>query len=353
MAKLSPSPRNILVRMPNWIGDAVMAMPVLHDLKSQWKDASLTVLCRSNMREIFESSPYVDKTLSFPSSSRFLYFPFGNELFRFVRGSRYDLGILLTNSFSSAYFFCLSGVKNRVGFRGNFRNAFLDKPVSFPPDKEKMHLVSVYKELLKKIGVSISPTLPELHVENSEREKAERILEENGWEKSKTLVGINPGAAYGSAKCWLPERFKALTKKILENPHIHVVYFGDKKGKPLVDEICKDISSRAINLAAQTSVSELAALIERCSLFLSNDSGPMHLASAIGTPLIALFGSTNEVKTGPCSQGIVIHKHVDCSPCYERVCPKDFRCMKNISVSEVYQEMKKLLPSIALKGEME
>ena len=113
------------------------------------------------------------------------------------------------------------------------------------------------------------------------------------------LVGINPGAAYGSAKCWLPERFRQVTEKLLKHENIQIVYFGDSVTQPLVKEICQGLPSRVINLAGVTTLRQLASLIKLCDVLLTNDSGPMHIAAAVGTPLVALFGSTNEIATGP------------------------------------------------------
>ena len=161
------------------------------------------------------------------------------------------------------------------------------------------------------------------------------LLQQFGASKDHAVVGINPGATYGSAKCWLPERFREVTKRLLEQEDVYVVYFGDQATSSLVKEICQGLPARVINVAGLTSIRELAALIKLCDVLLTNDSGPMHIAAAVGTPLVALFGSTNEVVTGPYKTGKVIHKHVECSPCYQRVCPIDFRCMKRIEADEV------------------
>jgi heptosyltransferase-2 len=118
-----------------------------------------------------------------------------------------------------------------------------------------------------------------------------------------------------------------------------VFYFGDMQGAPVVNEICENMPPRVLNLAGKTSLRELMALIDRCSVFLTNDSGPMHIASALGVPLLALFGSTSPVKTGPYNGGEVVNKRVMCSPCYRRTCPIDFRCMTSISAEEVYQKL--------------
>ena len=193
--------------------------------------------------------------------------------------------------------------------------------------------------LLEPLGIPVSQTPPCLYLTVQEQQEAKQRLAERGVHPSDLVIGINPGAAYGSAKCWLPERFKQLSQYLLNHPSLKIVFFGDKQGAPLVEKICLGLSDRVVNFAGQTSLRQLMALIQSCHLFLTNDSGPMHVASALGIPLIALFGSTSEVATGPYQGGHVIHKHVPCSPCYRRECPIDFRCMTRITVEEVYREI--------------
>jgi heptosyltransferase-2 len=196
--------------------------------------------------------------------------------------------------------------------------------------------------LLQPLNIPLSDTTPRIFLTEEEKNKAQERLHKLG-AQNKIIIGINPGAAYGSAKCWLPDRFQKLTQMLLEDSRISIVYFGDKAGTPLVDSICNQLPDRVINLAGQTTLRELIALIGACDIFLTNDSGPMHIASALNIPLLALFGSTNDTTTGPYLGGKVIHKHVECSPCYLRTCPVDFRCMKKIEVAEVYGELQSLL----------
>ncbi len=262
-----------------------------------------------------------------------------------LRYGQYDLGILLTNSFSSAWWFWRGHVQNRVGFAGNLRSFMLNNAVPLPLDLETQHQITTYKTLLAPLGIEVSKTAPRLYVTAEEQSAAAALLKLHGVVVGKhVIVGINPGAAFGSAKCWLPERFRDVTQNLLKNPNVYVVYFGDPAGAPLVHDICKDLPERVIDLAGKTSLRELIALIQSCSIFLTNDSGPMHIASALNIPLLALFGSTSDVRTGPYAMvSKVIHKHVECSPCYKRECPIDFRCMKRIEVDEVYKELQKLI----------
>lgn len=337
-------PKNIIVRMPNWIGDAVMATPVLSDLRTYYKDAKITVMCQSNIASILKNDPNVDEIYIYSKPSGWIHRAVHLEVVDQLRCGKYDLGILLTNSFSSAWWFFLGKVQNRIGYQGNFRDVLLNKTVPLPENIETQHLVITYKTLLSPLGIPLSNTLPKLYLEEDESQSALQMLEQLGIDPLKNvIIGINPGAAYGSAKCWLPERFKALNKRLAEDPRVYIIYFGDQAGVSLVDDICNGTNERVINLAGKTTIRSLMALIQKCSLFLTNDSGPMHMASALGTKLVALFGSTSDVKTGPFGNNKIIHKHVECSPCYKRECPIDFRCMTKISVEEVYQEIQKLL----------
>lgn len=338
-------PKNILIRMPNWLGDLVMATPVIHDLRHKWPKASITAMCQSNVGALLECDPNLNEIYSFKKPSGWIHRSQHLNIIETLKRGEYDLGILLTNSFSSAWWFWKGQVANRLGFACNLRSLLLNKALPFPKNKENQHLVLTYKALLKPLNIPLSSTPPTLYVSDEEKKAAQTLLESKDYDIHRhILIGINPGAAFGSAKCWLPDRFHALTKKLLEDPRVMVAYFGDPVGAPLVNDICQGFDSRVINCAGKTTIRELLALIASCAVMLTNDSGPMHIASALKIPLVALFGSTSDVKTGPYAGGIVIHKHVECSPCYKRICPIDFRCMKQIEVNEVYQAIHSQIP---------
>jgi heptosyltransferase-2 len=340
-----PAPQNVIVRMPNWLGDLVMATPVLEDLRRALPTARITAMCQSNVAPLLRHDPNLDEVYSYKRPSGWIHRQQHLAVIESLQHGEYDLGLVLTNSFSSAWWFWRGNIKNRIGYRGHWRSWLLNKAVSYPETKATQHLVLTYKMLLAPLGIPLSNTAPRLYVSNEEKQKATSLLKERGVSReSHTLIGINPGAAYGSAKCWLPDRFRSVTEKLLERPNVVILYFGDPAGAPLVNDICKGLpEDRVLNLAGKTNLRELVALIEQCSALLTNDSGPMHIAAALNTPLLALFGSTSDVQTGPYGGGTVIHKHVECSPCYKRVCPIDFRCMKRIEVDEVYQKLVGLL----------
>jgi len=340
----SETPRNIIVRMPNWLGDLVMATPVLADLRTQWPNSKITAMCQANVAPLLTWDPNIDEIFSYHRPSGWIHRSQHFAIIERLRQGEYDLGVLLTNSFSSAWWFWRGWVKNCIGYQSNIRSCLLQKAVPYPENKETQHQALTYKMLLTPMGISISETPPCLYVSEKEQQEASQILQRSGINAAEnTIVGINPGAAYGSAKCWLPERFIEVTQQLLRDPKVSVIYFGDPAGAPLVNQICQNLPNRVINLAGKTSIRELMALIQKCQVVLTNDSGPMHIAAALGTPLVALFGSTNSIKTGPNPAGQVIQKKVECAPCYKRVCPIDFRCMKGISVDEVYYAMRQAI----------
>lgn len=338
-------PKSIIVRMPNWLGDLVMATPVLEDLRAAFPNAEITAMCQANVAPLLQNDPAINELFRFERSKGLIHRISERNIVGHIKRGKYDLGILLTNSFSSAWRFWQGKVKRTIGYRNDGRGFLITDPLDFPEKRKEQHLVITYKELLKPLGIEVSETVPRLFVTEEEIEKAWGIVKRFDIPADAKLIGVNPGAAYGSAKCWLPERFKEVAQKLVDKDPNHVVlFFGDRSHKDLIDEICGGLPNRVINLAGKTSLRELLALIKICSAFLTNDSGPMHIADSLDVPLVALFGSTSPVATGPYRQRKnIVQKKVPCSPCFKRVCPIDFPCMKKIGVKEVTEAVKKQL----------
>ena len=339
MKKLQP--KNIIVRMPNWIGDLVMATPILTDLRFAFPDASITAMVYEKIGPLIEADPAIDELFLFSRAKGMIRRIRQRNIVEKLRDGNYDLGLLLTNSFSSAWRFWQGGVKNKVGFSGDGRSFLLDQAVPFPKERKTQHLVLTYKALLKHIGIPRSETAPRLFLKKDEKEGAWDFVKRFDIPAEAKLIGINPGAAYGSAKCWLPERFREVAKRLIdEDPSHFVLFFGDLSHKQLINEICTGLPARAVNLAGQTDLRLLLALISICSVFLTNDSGPMHIADSLAIPLVALFGSTDPIATGPYRHSqAVMQKKVPCSPCFRRVCPIDFPCMKGLTVEDVFKRV--------------
>jgi heptosyltransferase II len=350
--ELNIEPKNIIVRMPNWVGDMVMATPILTDLRRAFPKARITAMCRSPICDLLQEDPEIDELFCFSKASGFGRRIEKRNIIEKLRAGKYDLGVLLTHSFSSAWWFWQGKVEQRLGYDCNGRKFLLTHTLPLPKEVQTQHLVLTYKMLLAPLGIPVSETPPRLFLTDKEIEQAKTLLRQHGVTEKHQIVGINPGATYGSAKCWLPERFREITQRLLQNPDLFVVYFGDQATAMLVKEICQGLSPRVVNLAGLTSLRELASLIHLCDVLLTNDSGPMHIAAALDTPIVALFGSTSEIVTGPYRNAKVIHKHVECSPCYQRTCPIDFRCMKRIEANEVFDEIISVLQTQSKKNKL-
>jgi len=342
------NPKSIIVRMPNWLGDLVMATPILVDLRKTFPKAEIVAMCQANVAPLLKHDPAIDELFQFERSEGMLRRMSERNIVAHLKRGNYDLGILLTNSFSSAWRFWQGNVKKTIGFRGDGRSLLMSHPLPFPKKRKEQHLVNTYKELLSPLGIPVSDTVPRLVVTEDEIKKAWEIVKRFDIPSSPKLIGVNPGAAFGTAKCWLPDRFKAVAKQLVEADPNHVVlFFGDSSHKQLIGNICAGLPNRVINLAAKTTLRELLALIKICSVFLTNDSGPMHIADSLDVPLVALFGSTSPVATGPYRQhDSIVQKKVPCSPCFKRVCPIDFPCMKKIEVEEVTRAVLKQLKEV-------
>ncbi len=331
--------------MPNWVGDLVMATPILSELRRHFPDAEITAMCFERVAPLLEHDRDIDNLFTFSRPTIWMKRDQRRNLIATLRAREYDLALLLTNSFSSAFWFWVSRIPQRIGFRADRRSLLLTRSIDPPKEIETQHQVETNKSLLPLLGIASSSSSPRLHLTPEERTLSRERLTQLGIPPDAPVIAINPGAAYGSAKCWLPERFQEVTKALLEDPRLCVLYFGDASQLSLVRQITAPFSSRVFSLAGSTTLRELTALISEVDLLLTNDSGPMHIAAALGTPLLSLFGSTSPIKTGPYGQPAlsVLQKKVACAPCYLRECPTDFRCMKRISASEVHERLLSLL----------
>ncbi|OGN61043.1 MAG: lipopolysaccharide heptosyltransferase II [Chlamydiae bacterium RIFCSPHIGHO2_12_FULL_27_8] len=312
---------NFIVRMPNWIGDIIMALPVLEDIKTNFPNSHLAVLIKQKHLSLLKNNSFIDE---------YLFLEDKKKLIKNLK--KFETGVLLTNSFSSALLFYRARIKKIIGYSKDLRNFFLTESIKYK--NEKIHQIDKYKKLLNFLNISNSQSLPILKLKNEDINEAKNLLLNSGYDYKNKLIGINCTAAFGDAKCWPKERYKELITKFLEQNY-KVIFFSEKK-----DDFFSDLS--ILNFQGNTNLSQLIHLINECSLFISNDSGPMHIASSLKRPLIAIFGSTCDIRTGPYN-GYVIKKNVSCSPCFKRKCPIDFRCMKNISVKEVFEKSVEIL----------
>ncbi|MBI2947414.1 MAG: lipopolysaccharide heptosyltransferase II [Verrucomicrobia bacterium] len=374
------NPAKILVRGVNWLGDAVMSTPALSRCREAHPEAHIALLTPAKLAELWQHHPAVDSI--WPIADKETAWSVGRRL----RRETFDLAVVLPNSFRSALEVWLARIPIRIGYQGQWRRGLLTQavasrsaavPMRKRSEREIRHLIQSktvpqafaatnstnsahhihqYLHLMSYAGASSEPVPPRLVVTEAEVKAF--------WERwqiaandSRPLFGLNPGAEYGPAKRWPAERFVEAAVEIQRQTNCHWIIFGVQAESELAASIAAQIqaavqpqspiANRPLptpsvhNLAGRTTLRELAAGLKACRVLLTNDSGPMHVAAALGTPVVALFGSTSPVLTGPGLPGegrhSLLQAEVPCAPCFRRRCPIDFRCMNGISVEAVVE----------------
>jgi heptosyltransferase-2 len=356
----------ILVRGVNWLGDAVMTTPALQRLREAKPDAHVTLLTHAKLRDLWLHHPAVDSVLTFES---------GETVFtvaRRLRTGQFTAALVLPNSPRSALETFIARIPCRIGLSRPWRNFLLTDRIqprggtvemhkrtlaeiqelnsagSLHPRRDipvSAHHLYQYLQLAAALGANPEPVQPRVEVTQHE---VIAIRERFGLsaDSGTLLFGLNPGAEYGTAKRWPRERFVAAAIELQRRTKCHWWIFGGKADEPLASSIAAEIAAAKAcppgsvqNLAGQTSLRELCAALKACAVVITNDTGPMHVAAAVGTPVVVPFGSTSPELTGPGLPGDPRHRllkaHVACSPCFLRECPIDFRCMNGISTVDV------------------
>jgi len=324
------APSRVLVRAPNWIGDVVLSLPALRDVRRAFPSARLEVLARPWVAGLYEAVPEVDGVL--PSR--------GVAADAAALRGRHDLGLLLPNSFASAFTLWRAGVPERWGYATDARGALLTRSCRVSASVRGRSQVYYYRSMLEGLGLAVSgPPDASLACPEAWAERGRSLLGESGpW------IGVNPGAAYGTAKRWPPERFAAAAALVARRTGARVAIVGASSERPLAESIAAQIGPSARVLCGETTLAELVGVLRRLRLLLTNDSGPMHLAAALGTPLVAVFGSTDWSETAPVSERArVVREETDCAPCRLRECPIDHRCMTRVAVGRVAERALELL----------
>jgi heptosyltransferase-2 len=336
--------KKILVRGPNWLGDAVMCEPALRGLRGLFPDAQVTLLVKPAVADLFAGHPAVTRLLTYDIKGRHAGRAGKWALARQLRRQGFDLAVLFQNAFEAAFLTFLARVPRRYGYATDGRSLLLSDPVAVPDQRMHPHQVRYYWDLLKPLGLTGDPPVPELVVLSEEEQAMVRRFAQGGLATTDLVVGINPGSTYGDAKRWLPERFAEVTERLCRTIHespgqqVSVVIFGAKGEERLGQEIAARLSSRSLVLSGTTTIRELMAAVKRCSLLLTNDTGPMHIASAFHVPVVAIFGPTDWHTTSPYgSAHAIVRQPVDCAPCLLRECPIDHRCMTRVTVDQVYE----------------
>ena len=307
-------PFRIVVRSSNWLGDAVMSLQAARAFKHGRPDARLTVLAPAKLAGLWQRVPEVDEVLAIEK---------GESVFsvaRKLRG-RFDVAVVFPNSLRAALEVWLADIPRRVGFRGHARAALLNQIV--PPPKKKLlrpeHHADRYWRIAGHCGATLPPALPPQ------------------WKPPahETVIGLCPGAEYGAAKRWPDDRFREVVEKVNAAIDCRWVIVGTAADAPLAARIAGGFGN-ITDLTGKTSLDALMSTLCGLSGLLTNDTGTMHLADFLGVPLAAIFGSTEPLLTGPRGpRSTVIRRQVECSPCFRRECPLDFRCMREIRTGDV------------------
>jgi heptosyltransferase II len=324
----------ILVRATNWVGDAVMSLPALRALRQRFPDAEISILAKPWVADLYGREPFCDRMIPYAPRAWREKWSAGRDL----AAERFDCAILLQNAFEAAAVAFLARIPERIGYARDGRSPLLTRAVPVPrPGEIPRHEHFYYLELLRRAGViDVLPENDYIRLDGSGAARDAGIARFREMGMGDTVIGMSPGAAYGNAKRWLPERFAEAAGRVARELGASVAIFGSKDERELCSTIAAAISAPVKNFAGETSLAEFIDLAAACRVYLSNDSGGMHIASALGVPTVAIFGATDDTTTGPTGPlARVVREPVECSPCLKRECPIDHRCMTRVSADRV------------------
>jgi heptosyltransferase-2 len=313
--------KRLLVRAPNWVGDACLSLPALRDVRRNFPAARLEVLARPWVLDLYRAVEGVDGVLESRG-------PLSDAA---ARRGRHDAAVILPNSFASAFAMWRAGIPERWGYGTDGRGWLLTRRCRVPAEARGRSQVYYYRAMLAGVGLKADgPPDASLRCPDDWAARGARLLGEGTW------IGVNPGAFYGSAKRWLPERWAAVVDTVARHAGAGVAIVGGALERPLGEAIAAGVSAPLRLLGGETSLADLVGVLSRLRLLLTNDSGPMHVAAALGVPVVAVFGPTDWRETGPAiGRARLVHEDVECAPCLLRECPIDHRCMRRVEVDRV------------------
>lgn len=337
--------RKVLVRGANWVGDAVMTIPALRELRRIFVDAHITLWTKPSLPDLFAEVDFVHDFLVAPEPSL-------RQTAALIKSKSYDVAILFQNAFRAALVVFVARVPLRCGYRTEGRGFLLTHAVPVDPGLKLQHQVFYYLNLVAELERALTgqtqvnfdaPHLA-LPVSLQRQRRGRAFLAEQGVDVDKALVVVNPGATNSRAKRWLPERFAAVSDRLLERGDANVVLIGAPEEIAWAQHITARMRRRPLVLTGRTNLRQLVDVLSCAQLLISNDTGPAHIGAALGVPTLALFGPTAPVATRPLSDNAMVIRHpVSCSPCMLRDCPIDHRCMTGISVDDVLSHAERIL----------
>lgn len=330
----------ILVRGTNWIGDAVMSTPALQRLRSSFPQSHITLLATGRTTALFEDSPLCDEVIEYRRREEGVAAVI--KTVKTMRARRFDLAVLFQNAFEAALLSYLGGARLRIGFAEQGRGFLLTHGLRRSDEHRNRHQVHDYLDIVAEcervcLGSDFksidSTPLPLLIANAKQKDAALTLLECFGVKfGSRSLIAINAGATNSRAKCWPAERFAALADRLVREMNAQIVLIGAPSELEYADGIISRMETNGVaDLTGKTTMIELIGLLDLCDLLVSNDTGPAHIAAALGRPTITIFGPTNEFETAPATNEIVRAEGIECARCMLRDCPIDHRCMMRIS----------------------
>jgi heptosyltransferase-2 len=318
-----------------------MSLPALRGLREKFPTAKISILAKPWVADLYGREPFCDEIIPYTATD----LPSKWAAARALVPRGFDCAILLQNAFEAAAIAFGARIPERIGYARDGRGFLLTHPIKAPrrgeiPPHERFY----YLELLRRAGILTSIASDAIRLDGAQaaRDAGMERFRSLGW--SQPVIGVSPGAAYGSAKRWLPERFAESANRVASEMGAAVAVFGSKEERTLCEEVVAAICAPVRNFAGETSLREFIDLAAACRVYITNDSGAMHIASALGVPTVAIFGATNDVTTGPTGPlARVVREPVDCSPCLKRECPIDHRCMTRVTAEKVAEAALNLL----------
>ena len=337
--------RSVLIKAPNWVGDNVFILPAVAEARKLFPGARFAVLVKKGIASLWGLVDGMDEIIPYEARGGLRDLSSKAALIRAIRGKRFDLALIFPRSLESAAWIFLAGIPRRWGYAEEGRSFLLTRIRTSPRGYRHTHRIDYYYRLVADVPDDSPAPLARLRAPPDlvswARDELKRATGKADW---KRLVGIHPRASHGPAKCWPLENYARLTSLLVKEDGCAVVVFGNAIEAELAGKVARAGGTRAFSLAGETNLQQLAALISLCRVFVANDTGPLHLAAALGVPVVGIFGSSDPAATAPRGERVrTIYKSIPCSPCLRRICPTDFRCMTEISVEEVLAALEELL----------
>jgi heptosyltransferase-2 len=341
----------IMIRATNWVGDAIMALPALRAIRHRHPDAKISIVARPYVAEIYREQQVCDELIAYDPSGEHRGWSGRETLTTDLRSRKFDVALLLQNAFDAAWLAWRAQIPQRIAYARDARSLLLTKAIPVPrPGEIPPHEKFYYLELLRRAGwLDQLPDEPHitLRVSDAARQRTAQILLEAGARPHAIRIAVGAGASYGSAKCWPPDRFAKALNALLAHADADVILFGTPGELPVSTAIAAELQRPPINLTGKTSIADLPALLSQCHLFLGNDSGAMHVAAAVGLPVVAIFGPTDPQGTAPVTPRLtIVQQKPYCSPCFLRRCPTDHRCMTAVTPAMVESALQSALAEV-------